>query len=261
MKDSKRKWLAGLILAVLVGSGLIMAEEALIGPSTAADPIDPAALSASARPVVVELYTSQGCSSCPPADSFLGELSDLPGVLALSFHVDYWDYIGWRDTFASPAHSARQRDYKHALALHYVYTPQMVIDGAHDAAGFRKHQVYDAIEDALADQQSVAIEISADGRQVTVGEGAGPPGGATLYLAMYDHEHAVDVGRGENRGRQLVYHNVVRDYRELAKWNGEALDIHLDPSWAQGRDGCAVILQEGDTGRIIGAATIPLQGR
>ncbi len=265
---SKRILTTGLALAVIAGIGLSMMQAPgflpgsggpIVGPAQAQSSLGSAGLPQGERPVVVELYTSQGCSSCPPADAFLGELSDVEGVLALSFHVDYWDYIGWKDTFADPAHTDRQRRYREALDLNYVYTPQMVIDGAFDAAGFRKRQVFAAVEKALAYQRSVPIGIEDEGRLVKVAAGEAPAGGATLYLAMFDEERPVAIKRGENSGREMIYHNVVRDYRKLGQWTGEALEIALDPAWAEGRDGCAVILQEGTSGRIIGAAMIPLQ--
>ena len=249
---------AGLVLALIAGLGFATMETAAVRPAEAQANLEAARLDQGERPVVVELYTSQGCSSCPPADAFLGELAEVPGVLALSFHVDYWDYIGWKDTFASAEHTERQRHYMRALSLRYVYTPQMVVDGIYDAAGFRRRQVYGALEKALETQRNVPIVIAEDGRQVSVSAGAAPGEGASLYLAMFDRAHQVDIGRGENSGRKLVYHNVVRDYRKLADWNGQDLEVTLDPAWAEGRDGCAVILQEGDSGRIIGAAVIPL---
>ena len=212
------------------------------------------------RPVVVELYTSQGCNTCPPADELLGKLAQVPGVLALSFHVDYWDYIGWKDVFAAPAHSERQRLYARALSLRYVYTPQMVVDGRYDVAGFRSRQVYAAIEKAARTQQTVPIEIDLEGGRVRLPAGEAPQDGATVWLVMYDSEHTTDIRRGENAGKKLTYHNVVRDYRQLAIWTGEPLDLPLDLSAAGAREGCAVLLQSGRHGPLLGAAVVGLPG-
>jgi len=212
------------------------------------------------RPVVVELYTSQGCYSCPPADRLLGELADLPEVLALSFHVDYWDYIGWKDVFASPAHSDRQRQYSRALSLRYVYTPQMVVDGRYDVAGSRGRQVVAAIEKAARNQVSLDIEIDVEENLVRLPTGRAPKDGATVWLVMYDAEHSTEITRGENTGKTLTYHNVVRDYRELGVWNGEALEFPLDLAAASERDGCAVLVQQDRHGPIIGAVVVDLPG-
>ena len=213
------------------------------------------------RPVVVELYTSQGCSSCPPADEFAGELAELPGVLPLSFHVDYWDYIGWKDPFASPEHTQRQRGYAQELSIRYVYTPQMVIDGSFDAVGFRRSEVFAAIARAAADQPDIALDFDGETGRLLVPAGEAPPEGATLWLAVFDHEHSTDIARGENAGRKLSYYNVVRDLRDLGTWTGEPLEIAIDLSAAEANDACVILLQEGKTGRILSAVTMELPQR
>jgi hypothetical protein len=212
---------------------------------------------------VVELFTSQGCSSCPPADAFLGELAKRDDLLALSFHVDYWDYIGWKDVFASPVNSRRQRDYARNLGLRYVFTPQMVIQGAAEAMG--------------ADRDAILGGISAQQKHprvpLTLRRGAGPgkmtvaiaavPGSepADVWLAVFDHEHLTPVKRGENRGRAIRNFNVVRDFRRIAVWRGEALEIPAslpEPAVLE-NDACAVIVQSLRTGRILGAAKIAIK--
>jgi len=213
-----------------------------------------------ARPVVVELYTSQGCSSCPPADELLGELVHHSNVLALSFNVDYWDYIGWKDTLASPLHTERQRAYSRALSLRYVYTPQIVVDGSMDVVGSRKSEVNRTIELAAERQGPITVPISVDegdgetGR-ITVGDGHAPDEGATVWLAVYDDEVIVNVGRGENTGRKLAYYNAVRQLVKLGTWNGQSVSFDLDLGAARrdGRSGCAVIVQRGDAGPVLGA--------
>lgn len=214
-------------------------------------------------PVVVELFTSQGCNSCPPAEAFLNELADDVGIIALELHVDYWDYIGWADPFASPEITQRQRDYARALALRYVYTPQMVIDGRHNVVGSHRQQVRAAIGQSTLRGKPLAIEFTEeDGGKIVIPAGNSPDGGATVWLAIYDGLHETEVQRGENRGKTLKNRHVVRELEELAVWTGERLEIPVDLARvaALGRAGCAILVQQGRTGPIIGAAAMPLAG-
>ena len=214
-------------------------------------------------PVVVELFTSQGCSSCPPAEAFLNELADEDGIIALELHVDYWDYIGWPDPFASPHITQRQRDYARELKLRYVYTPQMVIDGRHNVVGSHRQQVREAIGQATLRGKTLAVSFSdKGGGMIIIPEGRPPAGGATVWLAIYDGVHETDVERGENKGQKLKNRNVVRELEELAVWTGERLEIPVDLARvaALGRAGCAILVQQGRTGPIIGAAAMPLAG-
>ena len=213
---------------------------------------------------VVELYTSQGCSSCPPADAYLGELAERDDLLALSFHVDYWDYIGWKDPFASPLYTQRQRDYASMFGLRYVYTPQMVVQGNLQATGSNRP----GIESAIASQRNLGnvrmtLRRGADGRPVlsipaaqTVDEDF------NLWLVVYDREYTTAVKRGENRGRTITNRNVVRALERIGTWNGEAMETPLNVAdMGDGRgDACAVILQSGRTGHIRGAAKLALDG-
>lgn len=212
-------------------------------------------------PVVVELFTSQGCSSCPPADALLGELAGQPGVIALSLHIDYWDYIGWKDPFANPTLTARQRAYAQRLGLRYVYTPQMVVDGRIDVAGLRRGQVVAAVEKAAKKRKAVEVRFDrADGGKIVVAAGHAPEDGAAVWLAIYDSKHETDIARGENGGRKLKNYQVVRELVQIGSWHGEKLEIPFDmaAAAAQGRDGCAIIVQQGLTGPILGAANIAL---
>jgi len=214
-----------------------------------------------ASPVVVELFTSQGCSSCPPADAFLGELAEQPGVIALSMHVDYWDYIGWADPFADPKMTERQRDYSRALSSRYVYTPQMVIDGQHDVVGSHKDDVRGRIEEAAAQKKPLELRfLPEDGGKVVIPAGHAPDGGAPIWLAVYDDAHETEILRGENRGKTLRYSHVVRELEQIGTWNGAAMEIPLDlPAAAQrGRDGCAIIVQAGRGGPVLGAVAMDL---
>lgn len=231
------------------------------GESRAVQALQIAAEDSSDRPVVVELFTSQGCSSCPPADALLGELARESDVLALSFHVDYWDYIGWKDPFASPQHTERQRDYVAKLGRRYVYTPQMVIDGRHDAVGSNHRAVTQAIEESSKTAPTVAVDLTGEnGGEVRLSAGKAPAGGATVWLVTFDDSHSTQVARGENGGRQLTNYNVVRELRPLGTWTGEAETYPLDFATARekGRNGCAILVQQGRGGPIIGAAMFDL---
>ena len=223
----------------------------------------PLSVRADSPKVVLELFTSQGCSSCPSADAFLGELAETrDDVVALSFHVNYWDYIGWEDRFATAETTARQRDYARALGVAYVYTPQLVIDGARHAVGSNKQAVTDAIavsKAVKARRVAVALTSSASDRlTVEIGHSDGYYGDATVWLVSVDRQHTTTVDAGENRGRTLVNYNVVRDYRPIGRWTGGAMTFELGPdelsSAAEGMgDGCAVLVQENrGKGRIMG---------
>ena len=213
------------------------------------------------QPVVVELFTSQGCSSCPPADELLGELAERDDVIALSLHVDYWDYIGWKDPYASPQYTERQRRYAEELGLHYIYTPQMVIDGHHNIVGSHRGEVLDAIE--ASSKQGKAVEVSfvaQNGGRVIIPAGPAPDRGATIWLAVYDDANDTDVKRGENAGRTLRNAHVVRRLERLGTWMGERLEIPLNLDSAATRDNyeCAVLVQQGRNGPIIGASQMRL---
>jgi len=213
-------------------------------------------------PVVVELFTSEGCSSCPPADALLGELAQRPDIVALAFHVDYWDYIGWKDPYGSPLATQRQHDYAAALRLHMVYTPQMVVDGRTDVVGSERGDVAAAIDKAVAQPKlAVAIEKDGSGYRVVIpaadAESAGGP--ATVWLALFDSERETRVARGENGGRTLKEYNIVREWRQIGTWKGDALTLPIDAAMDDpNRNGCAVIVQSGPVGPILGAAIMRL---
>ncbi len=237
--------------ALAAGLALAMAFAAP-GPVNAAD---------DAPLTVVELFTSQGCSSCPPADKFLGELSKRDDLLALSVHVDYWDYIGWKDVFASPSNTRRQRRYAQKMGLRYVYTPQMVIQGTFDSTGSDRAKVLRKIAEAKKlERLAVKISRAGDGVRVVI-----PAGNirerATVWLAVFDSRHDVEIKRGENSGNTFRYHNVVRGMTRIGAWTGQQLDIVTKAADmpAQGRDSCVVIVQSLKTGRILGAARLDLK--
>ena len=212
-----------------------------------------------APPVVVELFTSQGCSSCPPADNFLGELAQRSDVLALAFHVDYWNYIGWTDPYASKLATQRQRDYAQRLALRYVYTPQMVINGAAEGIGAEPETINPLIKAAAANRSSHAVMTLArsDNGRLTVHIEAGTaPEPATIWIVGFDREHATPVLQGENEGRTLKDYQVVRSLQEIGTWKGAALDLDVAGGSVAGDGSVAVLVQLRGTGRIIGAATL-----
>jgi hypothetical protein len=211
--------------------------------------------------VVVELFTSQGCSSCPPADALLTELAGRSDVVALSLHVDYWDYIGWKDPYASPQHTARQQRYAQSLNLRYVYTPQIVVDGRANVVGSHRAEVLAAIETAARRDRPIDITFGTDnGGTVIIPAGHAPDEGATVWLAVYDREHVTEIKRGENAGQELRNANVVRSFERLGTWTGARLEIPLDlaDARARGRDGCAVIVQRGRAGPVLAAAAMNL---
>jgi len=216
---------------------LFAASVALASSAYAAPPQDQVHGGDSARPVLVELFTSQGCNSCPPADAFLGELARRPGVLALAFHVDYWNGLGWKDPFSSADATARQNDYAKRLGKRSIYTPQLVVDGSADAVGSDRADVDELI--AAARRHAPAgptIEIAADGQGGRVARlGAAETGAdktgtgsqATVWLASYDKSHVTPVGRGENGGRTLTEYQVVRSLIRLGDWTGTAAEFPL----------------------------------
>ena len=215
-------------------------------------------------PIVVELFTSQGCSSCPPADMFAGDLAKRDDVIALTFNVDYWDYLGWKDTLGSSANTQRQRAYADTMRSRRVYTPQMIIDGQTHEVGSDRRAVRRVIE-SLQSQSAERVKISFrhDADRIIVGISDGPHRrDATIWLARFDATQTVEIARGENGGKDLTYYNVVRDIRNLGLWRGEAMEIALsqDDLARGGRDGCVVIIQEGSHGPILGAADMAIGG-
>jgi hypothetical protein len=201
-------------------------------------------------PVVVELFTSQGCSSCPPADAFLTDLAhQRRDVLPLAFHVTYWDYLGWKDPYSLDAATARQREYARHLGEDGVYTPQMVVDGAKGFVGSSRAEGLSAIAGAARKQVPVSVARDAGSLLIMVGAGVGK---ARVLLVGFDPTHETPVGRGENRGHTLLESNVVRSLTPIGAWSGSAVTLRQTPPAG---DGFAVLLQ-GEDGRILGAARL-----
>ena len=200
---------------------------------------------------VLELFTSQSCSSCPPADALLGELAKQPGVLALGLHVDYWNRTGWRDPYSSAAFTDRQRRYAALLHDDSVYTPELVVNGRQGVVGSDR----EAVAAAIASEQGipqVPLSVHREGGNLVVEAGTGS-GLATLWLAGFDPHHETRVGAGENDGRSLTETNIVRSLAASGDWSGTALHVSLPVPLGER---AAVFLQRAD-GRIIGAASLP----
>jgi hypothetical protein len=210
---------------------------------------------AETHPVVIELYTSQGCSSCPPADEMLAELSQRDDVIALALHVDYWDYIGWADDFANPAYTQRQHDYASAAGSATVYTPQMVIGGVDHVIGSRPMEVTDLLRRHWAKESDVSLNITRDAEtlQVTASyANAATP--MIVQLVRFSPYETRQITRGENAGREITYTNIVRSIETLTAWDGGA-ELALDTP-LEGDDPVAVLIQQGTNGPILAAAQL-----
>lgn len=200
----------------------------------------------------VELFTSQGCSSCPPADALLGEIAARPDVLAVSMHVDYWDHLGWRDPFGIPEAARRQREYAYRLGLRGLYTPQFVVQGVADVAGSDKQALVQAIDQATPATAAAALRYAAADRLSVEVDGPPPAGGADIWIIGFSPRVQTDVGRGENGGRVLVGFNVVRFLRKIGDWNVENEKILAQLSPDELRvPGRAVIVQARRGGRVL----------
>jgi hypothetical protein len=214
---------------------------------------------ATKTPVVVELFTSQGCDTCPPADAVLAQIADRKDVIALSLPVTYWDMLGWKDTLATDANTRRQKAYAGAMGHGAVYTPQMIIDGTTDMVGNRAQAVDAAIaaREASNDPVHVTLHATAGEVHIAIGAASGEQD-ATIWLFRILSKATVKVGAGENNGRTLTYRNIVRDVKSIGLWKGQAVSIDLpraDPAAPQ-HDAIAVVVQQGGYGRVLGAAML-----
>jgi hypothetical protein len=205
--------------------------------------------SADPRPVVVELFTSQGCSSCPPADALLGELARREDVIALGFHISYWDGLAWKDPFSSQSSTDRQRTYSRLFHLGQVYTPQMVVDGAREMVGSDRHEVLAAVRDARP-ETIAPVTFAADRRSVTIGGGNGR---GSVLVVRFAQKRTTRVAGGENARRTLQDANGVEALASLGSWNGSTLSFAIEPPAAG--EGIAVLVQASD-GRMLGAAAL-----
>ncbi len=205
-------------------------------------------------PVLVELYTAQGCGACSEANVVLDKLSERPGVLALTFPVDYWDYLGWPDTFAKPEFAERQKAYVARLDLREPYTPQMVVDGRKEAAGLKSDLVDKLVREAAAAPRNPPDVRFIHARRVDVGSGRVPAGGAEVWLIRYDpRDQDVMVRSGENRGQSVTQKNVVREIRRLGPWRGKPAAYRYAPASEDGLKTVAVV-QATHGGRVVAVA-------
>ena len=219
---------------------------------------------------VVELFTSQGCSSCPPADQIIGELAKDPSVIALSLPIDYWDYLGWKDTLADSRFSARQKAYSNMRGEREVYTPQVVVNGSAHVIGSDRARIESAIEETKkADAvMSVPISMTLAGKQINISVAASGKGPAAahgeVWICSISKAVPIAIGRGENRGREITYHNVVRNLLKVGDWNGtsDSWTVPLENIYREGVDAAVVYVQDGNRdkpGPMLGAAYTSLR--
>jgi hypothetical protein len=246
MANSRMSWWSGAALSVC-------AIVAIIRPAHA----DPRA--------VVELFTSQGCSSCPPADKLLGELANDPSVIALSMPIDYWDYLGWKDTLADSRFSARQRAYSRVRGDREVYTPQAVVNGSVHVIGSDRQAIESAIDTTVRGDgvMSLPVTMTVDGGALNVSVAAAtertPRHRGEVWICSISKAVPIAVSRGENTGRELTYYNVVRDLLKVGDWNGApgSWNVPLERIAREGVDGAVVYVQDGSRdhpGPMLGAA-------
>jgi hypothetical protein len=239
----------------MAGVAMGMAVVVCTGPIAAAETVG-----------VVELFTSQSCSSCPPADKVLGEIAAQPGIIALSFAVDYWDYLGWQDTFAKPEFTRRQRAYADARGDRSVYTPQAVINGRDHLIGSEGERILRSVAHYAKTGKGMTVDVTArvDGDRIIVHipEGTLPADvRAAVWIASYRPPEEVLIERGENAGHAITYTNSVDRWQVLGMWDGQAMTVEL-PIADIAHDlsaGCAVVLQskhDGLPGPILGAAKV-----
>lgn len=213
------------------------------------------------RPVVVELFTSQSCNTCPPADAFLGRLAERKDVLAMTLPITYWDMLGWKDTFGTEENTHRQKAYAAAMGRGGVYTPQIVVDGVSDAVGSREAAVDAAIAAREADMTAIPLELRATQAEIHISVGQSDANGtadATIWLFRILTKASVNVRAGENSGRLLSYRNIVRDVRAVGQWKGQPVSLDLPRTLvaANPHDAIAIVVQQGGYGRILGAELI-----
>jgi len=210
------------------------------------------AAAAPKTPVVVELYTAQGCGNCGEANAYVAKLADRPGVLPLSFSVDYWDYLGWPDTFARPEFAERQKAYEAKLSVREPYTPQVVVDGAAEAPGAKTARVDKLVKDAAKAARNPP-DIHFVGTRVYVGSARSPKGGGEVWLVRYaPRTQEVAVKAGDNKGQTIIEKNVVRELTHLGAWRGRPAAFRLPAAEEDGLK-TVVIVQGAKGGRVLGA--------
>jgi hypothetical protein len=214
---------------------------------------------------VVELFTSQGCSSCPPADKIIGELAKDPSIIAMSMPIDYWDYLGWKDTLADSRFSARQKAYSQMRGDREVYTPQVIVNGSVHVIGSDRTGIENAIGATRKGEgvMSIPVTMTQSGKQLTVSVAAASKSPAAMrgevWICSISRSVPISIARGENRGKEITYHNVVRNLVKLGDWNGNpgSWTVPLDSVAPDGIDAAVAIVQDGSRdkpGPMLGAA-------
>jgi hypothetical protein len=243
------------LIALVAGiSGFGGLAQAQTGPA-------PGAVSTSPKGVV-ELFTSQGCSSCPAADALLTRLAQREDVIAISLSVDYWDYLGWKDTLAQAKFSERQKAYAQVLGDGMVYTPQMVVNGVAHMNGSDEAKVERSLEKSAKAALVVPVHLAMASNKLVVDVGSAPSAAtakeATIWLAVMSKSVEVPIQRGENKGKTIIYSNVVRELIPIGMWSGKATTVQLERHsiMHKGAERCAVLLQQGRAGPIVGAALL-----
>lgn len=243
----KRLFITALAALFVLGSGV-------------AEPLSAGKNPSVAGPVVVELFTSQGCGACPPANAYLEELAKQQDILALSWNVDYWDFKGWPDTLARPESSQRQRSYNKRLGQPGVYTPEMVVQGAHHLRGSDRAAV-ETLLVRIRREQPAPIDIDArrDGRAVSLriadaGHGM-PAASCDIVLVQYAFSKTVPIDAGDNEGLSVTYTNVVDKFETIGTWDGRAAEMQIDAG-RLGKEGNVILLQDGTGGPILAAKVL-----
>ncbi|MDD9715309.1 DUF1223 domain-containing protein [Dinoroseobacter sp. PD6] len=221
----------------------------------AASVVTAPAASADEKTVVVELFTSQGCSSCPPADALLAELDKSADVIALALHVDYWDYIGWKDSFADPENTERQRGYARAAKARSIFTPQMVIGGVDHVIGYKPMDVANTVQKHRAAPDGATVSARLNGDTVIIRLSPGDARGAMVVsLVGYVPKETVKIKRGENAGKTITYTNTVREFVSLGTWDGRAQKDLRHPKPAG--EAAVVLVQKASHGPMVAAARV-----
>lgn len=240
---------------VSAARGLVMAFAALVAGLAPA-----AAQAPGGNPVVIELYTSQGCASCPPADALMGRLAQDSRVIALALHVDYWDYLGWEDRFARPEFTKRQKAYAKATGQRMIFTPQIIVAGQESVVGNREAEIEAAIRRhalaAAARGQEVRLTLRREGDVLRIEAEAVPPTDRTfrVQLVRYTPSAEVAIDRGENAGHRLTYHNIVTSWQVVGEWRATAPLQLAAP--AAGTEPAVVIIQSDGPGEVLAAAAL-----
>ncbi|MCB1446123.1 MAG: DUF1223 domain-containing protein [Rhizobiaceae bacterium] len=216
---------------------------------------------------VVELFTSQGCSNCPKADRAIEQLAGRDDVVTVAYHVDYWNYMGWQDTLSAKENTERQYGYAKTLGIRNVFTPQIVLNGVRDTKLTDADRIADELGNLRGTREGLPVDVAAElsHDEMTIDIGGGPVPGvdkADVVIAYFRKHSAVEIQKGENQGKKIVYRNAVTKLETVGMWEGKALTVKLPAALLakRGFDGCAILLQahdaNGNPRRIVGAAAL-----